>query len=291
MPDDIENPEIKDGPGGVATPTPEPGGTPTPQDEPLKPLADLLGGKAAEPAAKTPEELAAEAAAATKPKPDAAAERIRALTAEKWNLRREAEANAARAKLAEDTIAELQKLGVQASVDGTATPPAKPTAPAPKTFTQAEVNAEAARIAEQTSFNRSVDAAVIAGRAAHPDYDEAIAGLKSMTGPIVPQELIVAALQTGEASEVIYHLGKNSDVADRILSLPPIPQAVAVAQLASELKATRGDAPVASRAPKPIPQRVTGRGVTDDNLETMSMADFIKKRNETERAAAAERRR
>ena len=73
-------------------------------------------------------------------------------------------------------------------------PVAKPAAPAARTFTQAEVNAEAARIAEQTTFNRSVDAAVIAGRAAHPDYDEAIAGLKSMTGPIVPQELIVAAL-------------------------------------------------------------------------------------------------
>ena len=288
-PEEAENPELLQGPGGVATPTPEPGGTPTPQPEPLKPLADLLGKTGDEPAAKTPEELAAEAAAAAKPKPDAAAERIRALTAEKWNLRREAEANAARAKLAEDTIAELQKLGVQAPADGTA--PAKPTTPAARTFTQAEVNAEAARIAEQTSFNRSVDAAVIAGRAAHPDYDEAIAGLKSMTGPIVPQELIVAALQTGEASEVIYHLGKNSDVADRILSLPPIPQAVAVAQLASELRAGRADAPVASRAPKPIPQRVTGRGVTDDNLETMSMKDFIAKRNEADRAAAAERRR
>lgn len=287
-PEEIENPEIVQGPGGVATATPDSGPTLTPQDEPLKPLAALLGTE--KPAEKTAEEVAAEAAASTAKKPDAAAERIRALTAEKWNLRREAEANAARAKLAEDTIAELQKLGVEPRKEGEPVPVA-PTKPAARTFTQAEVNAEAARIAEQTSFNRSVDAAVIAGRAAHPDYDEAIAGLKSMTGPIVPQELIVAALQTGEASEVIYHLGKNSDVADRILSLPPIPQAVAVAQLASELKAGQADAPVASRAPKPIPQRVTGRGVTDDNLETMSMKDFIAKRNEAERAAAAERRR
>ena len=54
--EEAENPEIANGPGGVATPTPEPGGTPTPQPEPLKPLADLLGKTGDEPAAKTPEE-------------------------------------------------------------------------------------------------------------------------------------------------------------------------------------------------------------------------------------------
>ena len=50
-------------------------------------------------------------------------------------------------------------------------------------------------LAASQTFNRQVDAAVIAGRKAHADYDEAIAGLKSITGPIVPAELVQAVLE------------------------------------------------------------------------------------------------
>jgi hypothetical protein len=271
------------GPGGVSTPTPEPGPTPTPQPEPevkvgdetkgaLKPITELLGKK---------DEKGGEVEPPVKSDPVAA--RINALTAEKWELKRAKDAADARAKLAEDTIAELQKLGAEAPKDGE-TPPAKPT---PRTFTAAEVEAEANRLAAQNLFHSEVDKAVIAGRAAHEDYNEAIDGLKKITGPVVPAEFLAAALETGEASEIIYHLGKNAAEADRILSLPMIKQAVALQKLASELADARPipgeEGPKVSKAPKPIQPRVGGRGSAEPNLETMPMKDFIALRNKQER--------
>lgn len=279
--------ELELGPGGTPTPTPEPGPTPTPQPEPevvakeddkgLKPLAELLGKKEGE--APGPD-------ATSKPSPDSAKARITTLVIEKNSEKRARESAEARAKLAEDTIAELQKLSAKAPVEGDGGAPAKPAA---RTFTQADVEAEAARLAARTTFNRRVDDAVIAGRKAHADYDEAISAFKQVTGPVVPGDFLAAALETGEASELIYHLGKNPGEADRILSLPPIAQPVALANLAHEIKATKVAAaeaePTVSKAPKPITPRVGGRAAAEPDLETMPMADFIAKRNEQERAA------
>lgn len=271
------------GPGGVPTPTPEPGPTPTPQPEPdsgLKPVADLLGKKPEPAAPVTPEPATP---------PDGAAARIQALTAEKWNERRAREAAEARAKLAEETLAELAKAGTapQVGADGQ---PIKPAAAPAKTFTAKDVEAEAQRLAAQSIFNQDVDKAVFAGRAAHADYDEAINGLRSVTGPVVPAEFLAAALETGEASELIYQLGKNPGEADRVLSLPPIKQAVALEKLASEIRGKKiAAAPRVSAAPAPITPRVSGGQTAELDLETCSMEDYISKRNEAERAKAARR--
>jgi hypothetical protein len=281
-----EGDEASLGPGGVATPTPEPGPTPTPQPEqpaePLKPVAALLAPKDGEPPAGEPK---------PEPKKDGAAERINVLTREKWEEKRAREAAEARAKLAEDTIAELQKLGVAKPAEGEAKP--EPPKPAVRTFTQAEVEAEARRLAANAQFNTRMDEVVFAGRKEHPDFDEAIAGLKTVTGPVVPGEFLAAALETGSAGALIYHLGKNPSEADRILSMPAVAQAVALTKLASELGAQQnalGEAePRVTRAPKPIAPRVGGATRAEPDLETMPMTEFIAKRNEQERAQRATR--
>jgi len=170
-----------------------------------------------------------------------------------------------------------------------------PTKPAARTFTQLEVEAEARRLAAQANFNSRVDEVVFAGRKEHEDFNEAIDGLKSVTGPVVPAEFLAAALETGSAGALIYHLGKNPSEADRILSMPPVAQAVALTKLATELgtsQAAAGEAdPKVSKAPKPITPRVGGATRAEPDLETMPMKDFIAKRNEAERAERAAARR
>jgi hypothetical protein len=201
--------------------------------------------------------------------------------------------------------------------EGAAKPgdPAAPAPPAKRTYTEADLQREAGRLAEQNLFNRRVDDAVIAGRKTHADYDESIAGLKALTGPVVPGDFVQAVLETGDsqhAGEVLYRLGKDPDELDRILSLPPMRMAIAVARYSEGLKpkttAPEGDElagegseanPVlraaaaltagrrVSAAPEPIKPRVGARTTPNIDLETCSMDDFIKQRNEKERAARA----
>ncbi len=290
------------GPGGVPTPTPEPGPTPTPQDGGgLKPLTALLseGGKGDVGA----DDAAAAAAAAKKTADDAAAAaaelrgpaaRINKLTAEKWEAKRAAEAAEARAKLAEETLAELARL----NPDGTGgEAPPTPAKPGARTYTQDELMREASRVAAIQEYNRQVDAAVITGRAAHPDFNQSIEGLKKIAGQIIPDHFVQAALETGEASELIYELGKNAGEADRILSLPPIKQAVALEKFADGIRAKRAAAKTASaevdpdisRAPAPIVPKVGGSSRKELELDdpNLPLAEFIKRRNEMEKKARA----
>lgn len=282
-PDPPEVPEVPEAPGG--TPTPEPGPTPTPQEPELKSAAQLLG-------TEDPQEPKPEPAAPPKPEAKQKSEverRIQAISAEKWEEKRGREAAEARAQLAEQTLAELARLdpNVAATLGREPTAPAgDPARPAARTYTQAEVLALAQQTAANTVFNQQVDAAVLAGRAAHNDYDASIAELRKLTGPEMPVTFVQAALETGELTEIVYSLGKNPSEADRILSLPPLKQAVALARYADELRGAR-KTPEPSRAPEAIAPKVTGRAMTEMELDDpkLPLQEFIRRRNEIERKA------
>lgn len=287
------------GPGGQGTPTPEPGPTPTPQEPELKPAAQLLAEEGAEAAAE-PEVPAAPAVPVETEdarRSRTAADRIKELVVEKSSERRAREAAEARARLAEETLAEIGRLDPeiaqrlqQGAGQGTPTTPSA----APQTFTRAQVEQAAAALASQAQFNQQVDAAVIAGRAQHPDFDAAVAGLKALTGPQGPStEFIQAALATGEAPELIYRLGKDPAEADRLLSLPPAALGAQMERLAATMrgeKAAAAKPPEPTRAPPAIAPRVTGRGATSElalDDPKLPMAEYIKRRNEHEKRLRA----
>lgn len=307
-----ENPELLLGPGGVPTPTGDgPGPTPTPQEPPtaLKPVGELLGKK--DGAAEPKEEPKVE----PKPAPagDGAAGRISQLTAEKWSEKRAREAAEARAKLAEDTLAELARLDPEVAkrIGAPEAPPVADGRPPARTYTQAEVQAEARRLAAEGDFNRRVNDAVLSGRAAHTDFDAAIGAMKELT-PVIPGDLVAAALETGAPGDVLYALGKDRVEYDRILSMSPIAQAIAISQLAGKLKAEKdlatqvekakrqgegndldavgaAGAPRVSRAPEPIKPAIRAGGRSNGELPiddpNLPLAEFIKRRNEQEAAA------
>lgn len=289
------------GPGGVPTPSaPENTGTPTPQPESeggLKPLTALLGqepagGADGSPAAPTEEPVEAPPAASSPAAEGGPAARINKLTAEKWEEKRAREAAEARARLAEETLAELARANpdLAGQVRAPGTPAASPSASPERRFTQAELQAEAQRIAAEQVFNGKINDTVMAGRQAHADFDASVAELKKITGPVVPPEFLIAALETGQAPELIYSLGKNPGEADRILSLPPIQQAVALARYADGLRSAAQAATEpanVSRAPAPITPKVSGSARRELALDdpNLPLTEFIRRRNEAESAA------
>jgi hypothetical protein len=121
------------------------------------------------------------------------------------------------------------------------------------------------------------------------------AGLKNLTGPAGPStEFLQAALATGEASELVYRLGKYPNEADRLLSLPPAALGAQMERLAAAIRterATTREATAApSKAPPAIAPKVSGRGTTAEMAlddPRLPMAEYIKRRNEHDRKLRA----
>ncbi len=117
-------------------------------------------------------------------------------------------------------------------------------------------------------FNRACNEAVTTGRAAHADFDKSLDALKTVT-PVMPQMFVEAALETGKAPDILHALGQDLNEYDRIISLPPLKQAVELTRYAAKLEAKTTPAaptvpvpaPRAAAVPPPISPRVgTGNG-------------------------------
>jgi hypothetical protein len=244
------------------------------------------------PAAETPAEAAvtsvAQQEAATAPAVPVQTvpfDRFRAVVGQR--AEREAQLQEARRQLelANATIEEFKRLSEASSApqgDGSAAvAPARTQAPA-KVPTPAEIETLVAQEAARRDFTRQCNEAFASGKAAHADFEKVIADLNALSPvfdprlqrPVMPQSLVEAALATGAAHEVLYALGKDNALADRVLSLSPLQQAAELTRLSLKLAdASSGDtgagdtagaaAPVqVSRAPAPVRPKVTGSGST-----------------------------
>jgi hypothetical protein len=216
-------------------------------------------------------------------------DRFRAVVGQR--AEREAQLQEARRQLelANATIEEFKRLSEASSApqgDGSAAvAPARTQSPV-KVPTPAEIETLVAQEAARRDFTRQCNEAFASGKAAHADFEKVIADLNALSPvfdprlqrPVMPQSLVEAALATGSAHEVLYALGKDNALADRVLSLSPLQQAAELTRLSLKLadassEAASGDtgagdtagaaAPVqVSRAPAPVRPKVTGSGST-----------------------------
>lgn len=257
---------VEPGLGDQGTPTPAVGGTPTPAEPGSTPAATTT------PATSVP----------VVPPSDGVSKRISELTGEKWAERRAREAAEQRAKLAEDTLAELQRIATPTPGIDPATGVPKPATPSQPAINPSDLRRMAQEEALLMDFNKRCNDAVQAGRTAHTDFDASLDGLRKIAGPVLPQALVEAALESGKADEVLYLLGKDPSEADRIMSMPPLQQAAAVTRYAYEkvIRAT----PSVSNAPKPVGAPVGGSGArvggpVDLFDDKSSMEDWMAERN------------
>lgn len=240
--------------------------------------SEVRAGEATEASeAETPAEAAVTSAEAAEASPPPAPvqtvpfERFRAVVGQRSE--REAQLQEARRQLdlANATIEEFKRLSEGAAGAAASASPA-PRAPSP-----AEIETLVAAETSRRDFTRQCNEAFTAGKAAHADFEKVIADLNALSPvfdsrlqrPVMPQSLVEAALATGTAHEVLYALGRDSSLADRVLSMPPLQQAAELTRLSMKLaeaaaaQAETTEAPAqVSKAPAPVRPKVTGSGST-----------------------------
>jgi hypothetical protein len=180
-------------------------------------------------------------------------ERIDQVTREKYEEKRRADA-------LEATLAEIRKAD-----------PDKP-------IQAGEIDRlAAARVDEMLKarqFDDKCNEVYSSGKTEFQDFDDTIANFRMLGGLPVP--VLEAVNQLPDAHKVLYALGQDMDEAARILSLAPVPMAVALAKLSmSPAKAK----PV-SNAPPPI-RTIDASPRGEKSPEDMTTAEWIKWREDS----------
>lgn len=176
----------------------------------------------------------------------------------------------------------------------------KPAAPAPDPTTpprqldQAEldrlVEQRASEHARVQEFNRRCNETAEAGRAAHADFDQRVGNLQRLHDPSNVQEAVqynnflLAALETGSASDLLHELGGDLNEAARIMQLSPVRMGVDLARMADKLQ--EGGNPSKAPPPPKTPAAAGGPGTshtaispTDpDRADRLSTAEWMKRR-------------
>lgn len=231
----------------------------------VEPVVEPAAAAVAEPApaaTAAPEVIPAASGPAT---PDWVPPRLNKLTSER---------DAAREELVR-IKAENEALKAAGQTSVVAAPAA--TVAAPAAYDPAEIerqaNIIANRRAAEINFTNTCNGIAEKGIAKHTDFQQTV-GQIGLVGGLSP-ELINAAMEVGDAHEVLYALGKNLDKAAAILAMPPAQMGVALAKLAAAGKPL-GKA--VSDAPAPIGEVVGGSSPAGELDARMSSDDWFAKR-------------
>jgi hypothetical protein len=160
-------------------------------------------------------------------------------------------------------------------------------APPDRASIDREIEQRAMVLAQQQEFNRRCNEVADAGKRQYGDFDAKVGKLVGLVDGNDPQAVarynsfLSAALETGEASKLIYSLGGDLDEASRILGLNPIQMAVELTKMS-----TRPMTEV-SGMPRPL-NPVASMGVNnrvavgpdDPNSDNLTTEEWMRRRNE-----------
>lgn len=265
--------KVFDKPNDGAAAPPVPTETPA-SPEPAAPPAAVAGNPPAPPAAAAPPAPAAGAdGQPPKPaKPDWREERIGKLTHDLNEARRQIAAAAA-------APAPVQNAGESEA--------------AFQQRVEEAAQAKAIAMAAEQDWNRQCNAVADAGKAEFADFNARLgaiqASINSQDANEVAQynEIIAAAIETGQAHKILYNLGGDPGEYQRLVKLSPVKRAMELGVMASKLVSS----PEPSGAPRPItPVGSTGthyEGIRPDDPKTgmkLPKAEWFKQREEQARA-------
>jgi hypothetical protein len=286
--------EANDGHPVVEAPAPEiPEHIPEPavEEVPIVEEAPVDGSVEAQPESVV-EETPAEPVPQKKPQPlpKWMKDRLAEITAKQHEADRRAAEEKARADASEAALEALRRkaaAGEPLSPD----PVVEPAPKAPDGFVPAtEVDSRARQIAAEQAFNARADASYHEGKKVYPDFDDAVGTLAAMSA-IQRRDFQEAALATGAAHDVIYHLGSNPEEAQAVLSdlaSGSIAKATAeMTKIATKIAASKSARPTPkneiSAAPAPI-RPVGGSAVPHVDLDKASDDDFTTELDKRARA-------
>lgn len=212
--------------------------------------------------------------------------RIDQLTAEKWDERRK---NEALSKQTQELLAQLaaaRKPDTSPPVSATNTaPPAQPAPdnvltniPIPPQVTEAEINARAERraqeIAEANAFNKACNDVYAAGKEEFGDFDTSLKTFQMLGG--IPKDLLDVVTEMPNAHKVLYTLGKDLDLAERVAKMPPTKMALELARI--EANMVRPVVREVSKAPRPVTP-IDGVSRANEDPEKMSTESWMEWRS------------
>lgn len=137
-------------------------------------------------------------------------------------------------------------------------------------MTRQDVEQAATQMLKQRDFDSACNKVFTAGKAEFPDFENSLNTFQ-MLGGATPDFLdAVTSMEHGH--RVLQHLGNDPDAAEKLLALPPLKMALALAKLESTL----GQAKPASvsKAPSPI-SPVGSKSAPVEPDEFKSTADYI----------------
>jgi hypothetical protein len=141
----------------------------------------------------------------------------------------------------------------------------------PKQMTADEIRAEARRLIQQEKFDEACNKVFDAGKGEFGNEWDSSLRTFQMLGGASPEFLeAVTAMDAGH--KVLHHLGQNPEVAERLLSLPPLRMALELARLESTVGQAKPK-PV-SNAPAPI-NPIGGRSAPVEPEEFATAAEQI----------------
>ena len=225
--------------------------------------------------------------------------RIDKLTAEKHEARREADAAKAQSAALLASLAELRASGVAGTpatdpTAGVGTPvtqtpvqtpapapaPTQPVIPMAEAEIEARAQAKAAEIARVNAFNKTCNDIADAGKTAYKDFDDALKNFNMQGG--IPDQLLQTLVEMPNAHKVLYTVGKDPELIEKMIKLPPMKMAMELARLEQNVDKPAAPAPV-SGAPRPITPIDAGARASED-AEKMSTAEWMQWREKNKKS-------
>lgn len=174
--------------------------------------------------------------------------RIDAITRDKWEHKREAD------QLRQQL--EQLKRGAAAGANGNVAPEEEAAVmariaqqPASPLDIEALASRKAQEMLQQQDFDKRCNDAYKAGVDSMPDFKQAIDNFGVFGGLGAHRPLLEAITANDGAHKVLHYLGTNLEETSRILSLPPMRQAIEVTRLSAKLATQM---PPVSKAPPPV---------------------------------------
>lgn len=139
----------------------------------------------------------------------------------------------------------------------------------------AEERTKTEQATQQAEFSKVVQTFEASKAKAIEKYDDYLEVAEAADVP-VPQHVAFVIMNSAEGPEILYHLGKNPDEAQRIASLHPVLAAREIGLLEARLSGQTK--PKVSNAPSPITP-VGSKENVNTPLEELSMEEYVRRRN------------
>jgi hypothetical protein len=154
---------------------------------------------------------------------------------------------------------------------------------------QRQINEQAAALAATQEFNRRCNEVAEAGRRVYNNFDQRVGRLAGLVDGSDAQQVarynafLSAAMETGQATRLIYDLGGDLNEASRIMAMEPVKMAVELTRLSA--RATTTDQSGAPRPLQPVAtmaqnNRTSIQPDDPDSADNLSTEEWMARREE-----------